>query len=283
MELHELLIQVDAIRSDHPGCGVEKLYQSLKPKTMGRDKFCEIFMSLGYRVVKHKNYQRTTIPGYIRYPNFIKGMSINRPYQVVQSDITYFSLNERFYYLVFIIDVYTREIIGYNVSDHLRASSNVKALKMALLKIDNIHQLIHHSDRGSQYTSDEYLALLREKKVIISMGNSAQENAYAERINGIIKNEYLKYRNISSFQKLKLEVKKSVHHYNYHRKHRSFKNKFSPLEFKEKVLSLDAKRRPMAIIYAAENFKIKEASSLLDFSQKERPQAHNCPLEVNEC
>ncbi|WP_240971264.1 DDE-type integrase/transposase/recombinase [Flammeovirga aprica] len=93
---------------------------SLRPKTMGRDKFCELFISLGYRVVKHRNYQRTTIPGHIRFPNYIAGMSVTSPHQVVQSDITYFSVGQQFYYLVFIIDVYTKEILGYNVSEHLR-------------------------------------------------------------------------------------------------------------------------------------------------------------------
>lgn len=283
-ELQELIIQVDQIRSEHPGCGVAKMYMSLQPKTMGRDKFCEIFMSLGYRVVQHRNYQRTTTPGHIRYPNLITGMVIHRPYQVVQSDITYFSVEGRFYYLVFIIDVYTKEILGYNVSDHLRASSNVIALKQALLQVKELARgMIHHSDMGCQYTSDEYLSLLRANGVIVSMGGSAQENAYAERVNGIIKNEYLNYRSITSFKQLVKEVAQAVNHYNKSRKHQAFKNRFTPLEFKEKVVNLSTQRRPMAIIYAAENYKIKEASSLLDFSPKEVPQAHNCPLELNEC
>nr|WP_240971266.1 integrase core domain-containing protein [Flammeovirga aprica] len=155
---------------------------------------------------------------------------------------------------------------------------------MMLSKVGKIEEpLIHHSDRGTQYTSHEYLALLNKNGIIVSMGGSAQENAYAERINGIIKNEYLNYRNIESYRQLVNQVKKSVVHYNTNRKHQAFNNRFTPLEFKKKVLDLDAKRRPMVIIYAAENFKIKKASSLLDFSQKERPQALNCPLRLNEC
>ncbi|MEN9304592.1 MAG: hypothetical protein RL264_3021 [Bacteroidota bacterium] len=111
-ELAELVEQVDLIREDHPGCGVEKMYHILKPKYLGRDKFCEIFMDLGYRVRTLKNYVRTTIPSHLNHPNLIQGMELWSPNQVVQSDITYFQMNGENYYTVFIIDVYTREIIG---------------------------------------------------------------------------------------------------------------------------------------------------------------------------
>lgn len=89
----DLINQVDIIREDHPGCGLEKMYRSLQPKYMGRDKFCEIFMDLGYRVRTIKNYRRTTTPTHLNYPNLIEGMEVTRPYQVLQSDITYFYLN----------------------------------------------------------------------------------------------------------------------------------------------------------------------------------------------
>ncbi|MDD2475670.1 MAG: DDE-type integrase/transposase/recombinase [Dysgonamonadaceae bacterium] len=149
-ELKELISQADIIRDEHPGCGVEKLYETLKPQTMGRDKFCEIFMDLGYRVRRIKNYTRTTIPAWFNYPNLISGIQLLRPFQVIQSDITYFDVAGKFYYIVFIVDVYTREILGYNVADNLRTASNIKALKMALSKIPKqaYKNLIHHSDRG---------------------------------------------------------------------------------------------------------------------------------------
>ena len=120
MELNDLAGQVDIIREDHPGCGLEKLYKTLKPKTMGRDKFCEIFLELGYRVRKIKNYTRTTIPFWYNYPNFIEVMAVTKPFQVLQTDITYFDVNSEFYYLVFIMDVYTREMLGYNVGENMR-------------------------------------------------------------------------------------------------------------------------------------------------------------------
>lgn len=102
---------------------------------MGRDKFCEVFMDLGYRIRTIKNYRRTTIPTHLNYPNLIEGMQVTRPYQVLQSDITYFDIKGTFYYLAFIIYVYTREILGYNVSNTMCKESNIKALKMALKQI----------------------------------------------------------------------------------------------------------------------------------------------------
>ena len=224
MELNELVCQADIIREEHPGCGVEKLYSTLKPQTMGRDKFCEIFRELGYRVRKVKNYARTTFPTWFNYPNFITGMVVNQPYRILQSDITYFDVDGQFYYLVFIIDVYTRELLGYNVSDNMRAQSNLKALKMALNKIpkSEYSQIIHHSDRGVQYGSKEYIRLLVKNGIRVNMGEIAQENAYAERINGTIKNEYLKRWYIPDFKTLKQKTRKAINHYNNKRLHLAF-------------------------------------------------------------
>ena len=280
MELSDLVNQVDLIRKDHPGCGLEKLYEELKPQTMGRDKFCEIFIELGYRVRQIKNYTKTTIPAWFDYPNYIEGMQVLSPYHVIQSDITYYDVKRRFYYLVFIIDVYTREILGYNVGDNMRAECNIRALNMALRKIpkNEYKTLIHHSDRGSQYGSNAYVKILRDNQIKISMGEIAQDNAYVERVNGTIKNEYLKHWDIVDFKDLKSKTKKAVEHYNQKRLHLGFNNKFSPLKFKEYILNLDTLERPKVIIYAEGNYKVKVASSHLNFNPREEPQAHNCPI-----
>lgn len=244
-----LLVEVDELRSEHPGCGVEKMYDTLLPDFMGRDRFIEYFMELGYRVKKNKNYVRTTIPTHLKYPNLIEGSVVNRPNKVWQSDITYFHLNGRFYYIVFIIDVYTRRIKGYQVSDNMRAEANIKALKMALQeKGENIKGLIHHSDRGSQYVNKKYLKLLQENNIKVSMGIKAQDNAYAERINGTIKNEYLKRWVIKDFKSLRSRVKKAVNHYNDKRIHRGLPSKQSPRTFEINLLSLPKSKRPLVLI-----------------------------------
>lgn len=280
LELSDLVNQVDMIREEHPGCGVEKMYKTLNPGCMGRDKFCEIFMELGYGVRKVRNYRRTTIPTHLNYPNLIEGMIVNRPYHVIQSDITYFELHNKFYYIVFIIDVYTKEILGYNVSDNMRKESNIKALKMALQQISSKERrtMIHHSDRGSQYGSKEYTSILKENGIRISMGQKAQDNAYAERINGTIKNEYLNRWDINNFNDLKRKLKRAVGHYNKKRVHNGLVKLYSPTQFKEKLLSLSPQERPTVIIYAEGNYKVKVASSHIDFTPREEPLAHNCPI-----
>lgn len=125
-------------------------------------------------------------------------MQVNAPSTIWQSDITYIRIKDVFYYAVFIIDVYTKKIVGYHVSDNMRAQANIEALKMAFKY--NTPPLIHHSDRGSQYTYKGYIQLLKTKGVNISMALSAQDNAYAERINRTIKNDYLAYWKPKSFQ-----------------------------------------------------------------------------------
>jgi putative transposase len=282
-ELSMLVKQADILKMEHPGCGVEKMYYTLKPSTMGRDKFCEVFLSLGFGVKPIKNYQRTTVAGHINYPNLIEGMQLQQPFQVIQSDITYFDLHGKFFYLVFIIDVYTRQILGYNVSNHMRAEANLKALEMALKQMAfKPSELIHHSDRGSQYGSELYRQKLKEKEVHISMGLSATDNAYAERVNGIIKNEYLKKWNIKDERDLKRKVKKAVNHYNHGRKHRGHKMKFSPIEFFENWLNLDTKDRPLVNIFAIGREKnLNGVLHALEQCEQTTNMAHNCPMNIS--
>ena len=218
-----LMVEAEELRKAHPGCGVEKMYYTLAPDFMGRDRFIETFMALGYRLKLKRKCQVTTRSGKLYYPNLVEGLKLDGPSQVWQSDITYIRVKERFYYAVFIIDVYTREIVGYSLSDHMRATANVRALKMALK--DHPPPRYHHSDRGSQYLYKEYQQLLKQCGAQISMGKIAQENAYAERINGTIKNEYITLWNPQNYDQLQHQVKKAVGHYNQTRPHNSLKRK----------------------------------------------------------
>ena len=220
-KIRQLTIEADELRSEHPGCGVEKMYYTLKPDFIGRDRFIELFMDLGYRIKRFKNYRRTTIASKIYYPNLIKGALVRQPSHIWQSDITYISVENKFYYAVFIIDVFSKEIVGYQVSDHMRAVANVNALRQALSSYKA--PLIHHSDRGSQYTYIEYVNLLKQHNCAISMGLTAQDNAFAERINRTIKEEYLAYWNPKTFSELKNQVKKAVENYNSKRIHKGIK------------------------------------------------------------
>jgi transposase InsO family protein len=280
-KLSGLLVEADELKEEHPGCGVEKMYQTLKPKWLGRDKFITLFMQLGYRVRIQKNYQKTTIPVHSQYKNLIQGLMVQDRNIVWQTDITYFRILNRYYYIVFIIDVYTKMILGYKASDNLRAEANMVALRMALKNNrGDIGRLIHHSDKGSQYIYAQYVDLLNSKGIMISMGDKAQDNAYAERINGTIKNEYLKYWEINSLGELQKKLTKAVNHYNNKRIHNELPGRQTPLEFNKSLLDLESQRRPTVIIYAEGNYKIKAASSRFDFKPKREPLAHNCPIEV---
>jgi len=225
-----ILKQADALRASHPGCGVEKMYYTFRPDFIGRDRFIEFMMALGYRVKRKKNYRVTTRSGSKYYPNLVEGLEVDRPGYVWQSDITYIEMGGRFYYAVFIIDVYSKEIVGYELSDHMRGSANVNALKKALKK--HPAPAYHHSDRGSQYTYKVYTDILEKSGTQLSMGKIAQENAYAERINGTIKNEFLAYWKPKTFKQLKSCIRKAVMYYNNHRPHNNI-GRVSPKVFNE--------------------------------------------------
>ena len=198
-KIEQLVLEADDLREGFPGCGVEKMYDILQPDFIGRDRFVETMMSLGYRLKIKKNYKKTTIASKLYYPNLIKGMEVNSPNVIWQSDITYIPIDGKHYYAVFIIDVYTKMIVGYSVSDHMRASANVRALKMALA--NHVGPRIHHSDRGSQYTYKGYVDILKQQGTEVSMALSGQDNAYAERINRTIKNDYM---NCGKLRRLKV-------------------------------------------------------------------------------
>jgi putative transposase len=229
-KMNQLMLECQDLKEGHPGCGVEKMYHTLKPDFLGRDRFVDTFMNLGFRVKYKKNYHRTTYASNKYYPNLIKGMEVSSPCQIWQSDITYIKVKDKFYYAVFIIDVYTKKIVGYAISNHMRATANMEALKMALK--EHKAPKIHHSDRGSQYTYKEYIELLVSQNTKISMAESAQDNAYAERINRTIKEEYLDHWKIISYDNLKCCIEKAVKHYNEIRIHNNL-NRVSPASFEK--------------------------------------------------
>jgi putative transposase len=241
---------VEQIRRQHPGCGVEKMYYMIKPGFIGRDKFIEIMMELGFRLKHRRNYQRTTYAGKKVYPNLIKGMPVSSPSTVWQSDITYISVGNKFYYAVFIIDVYSKKIVGYKVSDSMRAKANYEALAMALRV--NPAPAIHHSDRGSQYSSIEYINTLKANGCKISMGLTAQDNAYAERINGTIKAEYLHGWKPNTYTQLKRQVDRAVNNYNHHRLHNHL-NRLNPVEFEARWYTDPTFDKPTITIFNDNN------------------------------
>lgn len=279
--VRRLIAQVDQRRAEHPAEGLEKLYWQLAPEGMGRDKFCRIFGELGYGVRRPKNRRRTTLPAHKVFRNLIEGRLVDGPCQVWQSDITYIKIGQRFYYLTFIIDVYTRRIVGYAVSKDLRAEANLQALRMALDRspVHALRACTHHSDRGTQYTDGRYLKLLRGAGMRISMGGKATENAFAERINGVIKNEYLLPWAPGSYQALARKTNQAVLDYNTKRHHGAL-GRCCPDQYEQDYWQLPVRQRKVEMIRSENTPHVLEAS-LQDMPVDTIKQYPYCRVSLN--
>lgn len=237
----QILMLVYRVREDHPTMGLRDMYFKIAPIGIGRDRFEMLCKQSGLMVERTHNWQRTTdSSGVIRFDNLLIGLVINKPNQVWQSDITYFELNDRFYYITFIIDAFTRVIVGHAVSNSLKTEQTTlpaiqKAIKSRIDLNKSNHALIFHSDGGGQYYDKEFLELTKKYKIINSMCQYPWENGKAERINGVIKNNYLIHRTIHSFEQLQIEVDRSVLLYNTEKPHIKLQRK-SPIQFENEYL-----------------------------------------------
>ena len=233
-----VLEEVKNIRERHQRMGVRKLQELLRPFMreygikMGRDVLFDLLSTYGMLVRIRKRNVRTTFSNHWlrKYSNLIIDFIPSKPNELWVSDITYWKTQNGVLYLHLITDAFSRKIVGYQVSKTLHGYETIKALKMALRELrDSLQshfQLIHHSDRGTQYCSSSYVNLLNKKQIRISMAQSGDplENAIAERVNGIIKDEYLlNYQcdNIKDAEKL---LAKSIKLYNNERPHSSIGN-----------------------------------------------------------
>jgi transposase InsO family protein len=197
---------------------------------------------------------------HLKFPNLIEGLQVERINQVWQSDLTYLIIPKcGVFYLVFILDVYSRRILGFTANDHMRAEANVSCLSMAIKARagTRIAGVIHHSDFGGQYGSDNYLNALAEIRAQVSMSKYAWKNAYAERINGIIKNDYLRHRKITSLRDLKYHLHRDVTAYNHERPHKALPKQMSPARFECYLHTLPSSQHPKFKIYDEKNMQKK--------------------------
>jgi putative transposase len=220
---------IHKIRRRHPRLGGKKLYTRLKENMekaglkMGRDKFFE-FLAENALLVKRKRKYVYTTDSYHRfkvYKNKLKDKQLKKAHQAWVSDITYIRVGGEFMYLFLITDGYSRKIVGWHLSRSLAIPGALEALKMAIKQCPDTEGLIHHSDRGIQYCSNGYIEMLRKARIVISMTeeNHCYENAVAERVNGILKQEYgLEETFNTELQTLKA-VKEAIHSYNTDRPH----------------------------------------------------------------
>lgn len=240
-EQEHLLPQVKRLRTKHKKLACRKMYKMIKPTTMGRDRFEQYCFSHGYRVVYTKSwYVKTTdSTGVIRFENLILLMDqLTGVNQLWVSDITYYHLAGKAYYITLILDIYNREIVGYSLSNSLSTeSTSLAAIKMAvkyrkLPKGDS--SIVFHTDGGGQYYASVFIKFTSEYGFKNSMCYTPYENPHAERINGTIKNDYLYPNNPKDYTDLQKLLTKSVNLYNRERPHDSL-GKISPTEFLKMV------------------------------------------------
>lgn len=252
-EKEEVYIRLmEEVRQIHPGMGLRTMYDMAQPDGIGRDAFIALGLSEGFRLKAVEKKTRTTYSIKThRYRNLLSGRRFTDINQVWSSDITFVYCLDKFYYLVLIMDVYSRRIIGYNVAGNMRAENNFNALKMALnlRGVKHYHnQLIHHSDKGSQYASDIYTDTLNGYGIQISMCNEVYENTHIERVNDTIKNQYLNRIEMKNESDLKRKVTKVIEAYNLQRPHQSL-NKLTPAAYEEHIKNIAKENRTKMEIY----------------------------------
>lgn len=220
---NQLLPLVREIRREHPGMSSRVMYTMLQPGGIGRDKFIEWCNEKGFKLEQKRSPHRTTNSlGVVRFENKIKGVSIERVGEIWVSDITYYRIGERFYYLTFIMDQFSKKIVGYQASKLLTTeTTTIPALEMALRNYQRTGKLILHSDGGGQYYSKTFIKLTKKHRLINSMTEDLAENNHAERLNGTIKNQYLSYYMPTDFSQLKSKLERAVTNYNQTRPHKS--------------------------------------------------------------
>jgi putative transposase len=250
------------VRELHPGMGLRTMYEMLHPQGIGRDAFVALGLTEGFRLKTIEKQTRTTYSTKShRYANLLGEVEFSGINQVWSSDITYLYCLDQFFYLVLIMDVYSRRIIGYNLAENRRAENNCSALQMALVLrgIQNYHQgLIHHSDKGTQYASDAYTEKLEEYQIRISMCKEVYENTHIERVNDTIKNQYLGRMEINNKRELQTKLDESILAYNESRPHQSL-NKMSPVQYENYLLKVPTGKRSKMKVYTIK----READTLI--------------------
>jgi transposase InsO family protein len=218
-------------RIDLPRGGTRKIYKAIKPTfnglkiKLGRDTLFDILRDHNLLISKKKASCKTTdsYHHFHKYNNLLKDMEVTKPNQVWVSDITYIRTVNGFCYLALITDLYSRKIVGYDISDTLELTGCLRALKMALWQARPAGGLVHHSDRGVQYCSHQYVEELKKRGILISMTeeNHCYENAVAERVNGILKDEFYLDQCFFSLDHACKAAKNAIEIYNSKRLHLS--------------------------------------------------------------
>lgn len=221
------------LRRDMGRLGGRKLWHEINemyPGMVSRDRLFDIMDKYHLKVHTRTRTVRTTwSESWLRkFPNLIKDIVLTAANQVWVSDITYIETKKGFVYLHLVTDAYSKKIMGWCLSKSLHAEATITALKMAIRNAGcDLSGLIHHSDRGCQYCCEKYVKLLQDNKILVSMTQSGdpRDNAIAERINGILKMEWLNYEHFNDFHDAYLRISQIINTYNTRRPHLSLNYK----------------------------------------------------------
>ena len=232
-QLSEVLVLNEAkkLRKEHKKMGCEKMHDLMTAFLhehqikMGRDKFFYLMSEHGLQVRRTKRKARTTNSNHLfkRYPNIVRDIELTSAGKLWVSDITYIRTKFGFVYLSLITDAYSKKIVGWCLWPDLTSTGALNALKMGTESEKVTNKLIHHSDRGIQYCCYDYVNYLKGCNIQISMTENGDpyENAVAERVNGILKDEYDLYNTFEDYNGAHEAVKIAVNKYNNQRPHRS--------------------------------------------------------------
>jgi len=225
------LASVREVRRLHPRMGVRKLLHKVRPRVLrmgysiGRDQLYALLRRADLLAKPRRRRARTTDSRhrFRTYKNLIRDETPRGPHEIWVSDLTYISTWQGFVYLALVTDAGSRKIVGYAINDNLESEGCVRALRRALAQLPPDKSPIHHSDRGTQYCCHEYIQSLITRGLAISMTeeNHCYENALAERMNGILKGEYLLDQKFSTKSQAYRACEQAIWLYNHDRPHLS--------------------------------------------------------------
>jgi transposase InsO family protein len=243
--------KVKSAREEHPRLGSRRLHRTARIEEMGITRFEELMSREGMTIGRKRRWMKTTDSRgkkhiYANLTNGIKILGIN---ELVVGDMTYLQKGKSTYYLLLLTDVYSLRIVGWEASQDKSSCHAEAALEklIALRGGENLKRMIHHTDRGSEYRSDDYIARLQDFEMQISMAKSCIENGYAERVNGLVKNDYLDYMKWNNLKELRRSMELTIDRLN--RLHRESLEDRSPLEYETWVKTLRKEERPVLEMY----------------------------------
>jgi transposase InsO family protein len=233
----DVLRQVRQARLSHPRMGSRPLHKMLGISDIGINQFERLLSAEGLCIKRRRNRCKTT-DGHLfkgKVTNLINGKVLDEVNQLWVSDITYFQRSDKVFYIILLMDVYSRMILGSGIYTDMFSDNNLLVLRSCLKQRgikDYGGNLIHHSDKGSQYMSKAYKEMLKKHGIELSVAENSLQNAYAERLNGIIKNDYLQFFHTEDLPQLRRHLKRSVWLYNHKRPHSALKY-MTPVEYED--------------------------------------------------